>query len=35
MTGGRLGQGAVVTQGWRWDGGRWGLGDGYEGDQYE
>ena len=35
MTCGRLGQGAVGTWGWRLDGGRWGLGRGYEGDWYE
>lgn len=35
MTGGRLGQGAVGTWGWRQDGGRRGLGGGSEGDRYE
>ena len=35
MTGGRLGQGAVGTRGWRRDGGRQGPGGGYEESQYE
>ena len=29
------GAGEVGTRGWRQDGGRWGLGGGYEGDRYE